>query len=59
MVANSHELTEITRELKQLIADAGSEGLEEAPIYGYVWLSLELAKQLERMTDLIRLALRK
>lgn len=59
VVANSHELTEITRELKQLIADAGSERLEETPIYGYVWLSLELAKQLERMTDLLRLALRK
>jgi len=28
-------------------------------IYGYVWLTLELAKQLERMTDLMRMALRK
>ncbi len=59
VVANSHELTEIIRELKQLIAEAGSERLEDTPIYGYVWLSLELAKQLERMTDLLRLALHK
>ncbi len=59
VIATSHELAEITRELKQLIADAGSERLEETPIYGYVWLSLELAKQLERMSDLLRMALRK
>lgn len=59
VLASSHELTEIARELRQLIAEANSERLEETPIYGYVWLSLELARQLERMTDLIRLALRK
>jgi uncharacterized membrane protein YccC len=59
VIATSHELAEITRELKQLIADAGSERVEETPIYGYVWISLELAKQLERMNDLLRLALRK
>lgn len=59
LAANSHELAEISRELRQLIQDAGSERLEETPIYGYVWLSLELAKQLERQSDLVRLALRK
>ncbi|WP_207302032.1 FUSC family protein [[Erwinia] mediterraneensis] len=59
LAANSHELAEISRELRQLIQEGGSERLEETPIYGYVWLSLELAKQLERQTDLIRLALRK
>lgn len=58
IIAANHELTEIVKELKQLIAD-GSDRLEETPIYGYVWMSLELAKQLERMTDLLRLALRK
>jgi uncharacterized membrane protein YccC len=59
VIANSHELTEISGELRRLIAEAGSDGLEETPIYGYVWLTLELAKQLERMTDLMRMALRK
>jgi hypothetical protein len=59
VVANSHELTEISDELRRLIAEAGSDALEETPIYGYVWLTLELAKQLERMTDLMRMALRK
>ncbi len=59
MAANSHELTEIVSELHQLIGDSNrAQGVETA-IHGYVWLSLELAKQQERLTDLIRLALRK
>ena len=46
------------QELEALIA-SGSAQLETTAIYGYVWLSLEQARQLERMTDLVRLALRK
>lgn len=58
VIANSHELEAITQELEALIAN-GSARLETTAIYGYVWLSLEQARQLERMTDLVRLALRK
>ncbi|MTD26372.1 FUSC family protein [Erwinia sorbitola] len=59
MAANSEELAEITRELRQLIAESDSDELVETPIHGYVWLSLEMASQLEKLTDLLRLALRK
>lgn len=59
MAANSEELAEITRELRQLIAESDSDELVETPIHGYVWLSLEMASQLERLTELIRLTLRK
>ncbi len=59
MAANHHELAEISRELHQLIAENDSDRLVETPIHGYVWLSLELAKQLERLSDLIRLTMRK
>jgi len=58
VIANSHELEAITQELEALIA-SGSERFETTAIYGYVWLSLEQARQLERVTDLVRLALRK
>lgn len=58
VIANSHALEEIVQELETLIA-SGSAQLETTAIYGYVWLSLEQARQLERMTDLVRLALRK
>lgn len=57
--ANSEELVEITRELRQLIAESDSDELVETPIHGYVWLSLEMVRQLERLSELIRLALRK
>ncbi|ORM68767.1 FUSC family protein [Pantoea rwandensis] len=58
VIANSHELEEITQELEQLMANRSGR-LETTAIYGYVWLSLEQARQLERITDLVRLALRK
>lgn len=58
ITANSHALEEITQELEQLIANRSGRS-ETTAIYGYVWLSLEQARQLERMTDLVRLALRK
>ncbi|WP_017348096.1 FUSC family protein [Pantoea sp. A4] len=59
VTASSHELAVLSAELKALIAEAGSDKLQETPIHGYLWLSLELAKQLERITDLMKLALRK
>lgn len=38
----------------------GQQGaLVETPIHGYVWLSMELAQQLERLSQLICRALRK
>ncbi|PRD16861.1 FUSC family protein [Pantoea coffeiphila] len=59
MAANSAELASISRELRQLIAEAGGDEQVETPIHGYVWLSLEMARQLERLSELLRLALRK
>lgn len=52
-------LAEISAELRQLIADSGNDPRVETPIHGYLWLSLEMARQLERMAELIRLAMRK
>ncbi|WP_034915820.1 MULTISPECIES: FUSC family protein [Erwinia] len=57
--ANSDELAEISRELRELISASNSSVQVETPIHGYVWLSLEMAGQLERLSDLIRMALRK
>lgn len=53
------ELAEIGRELRQPIAESASDELVETPIHGYVWLSMEMARQLERLSELISLALRK
>ena len=39
VAANHHELAEITRELRQLMAENNSDRLVETPIHGYVWLS--------------------
>ncbi|CAO96410.1 FUSC family protein [Erwinia tasmaniensis] len=59
IAARSAELAEISRELRQLIAESDSHDRVETPIHGYVWLSLEMARQLERLSELTRLALRK
>ncbi|PKH26999.1 hypothetical protein CIG19_00050 [Enterobacterales bacterium CwR94] len=59
IAANNAELSAIVSELRHLIAEANSDALVETPIHGYVWLSLEQARQLERLSDLIRLALRR
>ncbi|WP_029686669.1 FUSC family protein [Tatumella saanichensis] len=53
------ELDEIKRELDTLLSKAEHEKAEAAPVYGYVWLSLELHGQLVRLHELIRLVLRK
>lgn len=55
--ANSERLTEITRELHELLlAHEGSEVVESA-VHGYVWLSIQLAVQLETLSALIHRAL--
>lgn len=57
--ANSERLNEIAAELRQLIDAREGESLVETPIHGYVWLSSELARQLELLSHLICRALRK
>lgn len=59
VAANNAKLAEIVGELRQMMRqDEGSE-LHETSIHGYVWLSLELARQLELLSHLICRALRK
>jgi uncharacterized membrane protein YccC len=48
------ELSEIAAELKVLMQEASAVQSNEAPIYGYVWLSMELAQQLEELGDLLK-----
>ncbi len=57
--ANNEKLTEIVLELRQLLKEQGDDGLAETPVHGYVWLSIELARQLELLSHLICRALRK
>lgn len=53
-----NKLDEMTQELKQLLSQAEHERVEPAPVYGYVWLSIEINRQLEALSDLIRLVIR-
>ena len=57
--ANTEKLNEIVAELRQLIREHPGENLSETPIHGYVWLTIELARQLELLSNLICRALRK
>ncbi|MER1978781.1 MULTISPECIES: FUSC family protein [Pseudocitrobacter] len=57
--ANTEKLNEIVDELRQLLTEHKSTHLVETPIHGYVWLSMELARQLELLSLLICRALRK
>lgn len=57
--ANSERLNEIVAELKQLMNERHVDSVAETPIHGYVWLSMELARQLELLSQLICRALRK
>lgn len=59
IVANSSELDTIAAELKQLLELASQREQVEAPIFGYVWLSMKLTRQLEQLARLLCLALRK
>lgn len=49
----------VSGELKSLMENAKASENIEAPIYGYVWLNIELAKQLDELKDLIGMVLRK
>jgi uncharacterized membrane protein YccC len=57
--ANTEKLNEIVAELRQLIREHQDDNLSETPIHGYVWLTIELARQLELLSHLICRALRK
>lgn len=57
--ANSERLTEIIAELRELMQQQPPGALQETSIHGYVWLNLELARQLELLSQLICKALRK
>ena len=59
ILANSERLNEIVAELKQLIGEHQGDNVSETPIHGYVWLSMEMARQLELLSHLICRALRK
>lgn len=48
------QLSEIAAELKTLMQEASVSQHGEAPIYGYVWLSMELTQQLEELGDLLK-----
>ncbi len=59
LAASGEELATIALELRLLIAESEGDARVESAIHGYVWLSLEMVRQLERLSDLVRLALRK
>lgn len=59
ILANSEKLNEIVNELRTLIRQHDEHHVAETPIHGYVWLSLETARQLELLSHLICRALRK
>lgn len=59
ILANNEKLNDIVAELRQLIKEQQDENFSETPIHGYVWLTIELARQLELLSHLICRALRK
>lgn len=56
---NNERLDDIVKELHQLMEHESMRNAKETPIHGYVWLSLELARQLHLLSELICKALRK
>ncbi|CAI2471357.1 FUSC family protein [Serratia ficaria] len=52
--AAAGQLGEIAGELQILMREASVSQHGEAPIYGYVWLSMVLARQLEELGDLLK-----
>lgn len=57
--ANNEKLSDIAAELRQLVNDYKDANPAETPMHGYVWLSMEMARQLELLSRLICRALRK
>ncbi|EPT6538393.1 FUSC family protein, partial [Escherichia coli] len=52
-------LIDAVEELRQLLNNHHDLKVVETPIYGYVWLNMETAHQLELLSSLICRALRK
>ncbi|EAA8371344.1 FUSC family protein [Salmonella enterica] len=59
VMANTGKLNDIVAELRQLMNEQQGDTVAETPIHGYVWLSMETARQLELLSHLICRALRK
>lgn len=59
VLANTEKLNDTVVELRQLIAEHKGDNVAETPIHGYVWLNMEMARQLELLSHLICRALRK
>lgn len=59
VAANNARLAEIVGELRLMMHQDEGSALHKTSIHGYVWLSLELARQLELLSNLICRALRK
>lgn len=59
VLANTEKLNDTVVELRQLIAEHKDDNVAETPIHGYVWLNMEMARQLELLSHLICRALRK
>ena len=57
--ANQEKLNDIASELRLLLDEHQEEQLAETSVHGYVWLSMELARQLELLSSLMCRALRK
>ncbi|MCF7250293.1 hypothetical protein L3W68_22455, partial [Escherichia coli] len=57
--ANTEKLNDAVEELRQLLNNHHDLKVVETPIYGYVWLNMETAHQLELLSSLICRALRK
>jgi len=57
--ALNHQLTESVAELKALMQEMNASQHLEAPIYGYVWLSMQVAEQLQSLGDLLTMTMRK
>ncbi len=57
--ANTEKLNDIVAELRELMKEHQGDSPAETPIHGYVWLTIELARQLELLSNLICRALRK
>ncbi len=56
---NTEKLNDAVEELRQLLNNHHDLKVVETPIYGYVWLNMETAHQLELLSNLICRALRK
>ncbi|EHX5637087.1 TPA: hypothetical protein OO342_004392 [Shigella flexneri] len=52
-------MNDAVEELRQLLDNHHDLKVVETPIYGYVWLNMETAHQLELLSNLICRALRK